>query len=77
MKRKRLLALVSSLLLASSCAGGPDPLFVTASRDTYSAIAPEYMHYVQGDAALSAEQKTRRQATCDRWNEAITAREGK
>ena len=61
----------------TSCVGGPDPVFVQASRETYSAIVPEFLHYVDADTVLTTEQKTRRHATCDRWNEAISAREGK
>jgi len=73
MKNKRLVFVALALL--SSCQGGPDPVFVSASRETYNAITPEYLHYVDADAALSTEQKARRHATTDRWNEAITARE--
>lgn len=63
------------LLLLAGCAGGPDPTFVTASRATYEAIAPEYAAYVKADPALDAEQKARRQRTLDRWLEAIASRE--
>ena len=63
------------LLVLGACAGGPDPLFVGASRMTYDAIAPEYRNYVNADPALSSEQKQRRRDTLDRWNEAITVRE--
>lgn len=73
--KRRPLALLG--LLSLGACQGVDPLFVTASRDTYTAVAPEYAHYVDTDPALSAEQKQRRHATIDRWNEAITAREGK
>ena len=65
------------LLALASCQGGPDPVFVSASRETYSAITPEYLNYVDHDNVMTAEQKARRHATTDRWNEAIKAREAK
>ena len=75
MKQRNPLALLGILLIFGACQGGPDPVFTTASRDAYTAITPEYLHYVDADPALTAEQKTRRHATTDRWNEAIAARE--
>lgn len=74
MKTRRSLVL---LLTLGACVGGPDPLFVSASREAYTAVTPEYLHYVDADPALTTEQKTRRHATTDRWNEAIAAREGR
>jgi hypothetical protein len=65
------------LILSLGACQGPDPVFVSASRQYYTAVNPEYLHYVDTDAALTAEQKARRHATADRFNEAITAREGK
>lgn len=78
MKRNRCLLFVLlalCLLLLPSCAAGPDPTFVAASRATHDAVAPEYLRYVDADPALTTEQRTRRHATIDRWNEAIASRE--
>lgn len=78
MKRNRgvlFLLLAICLLLLPSCTAGPDPTFVAASRATHDAVAPEYLRYVDADPALSPEQRTRRHASIDRWNEAITSRE--
>jgi len=69
------LLVLAVLALLPGCNAGPDPIFVGASREAYSAITPEYLHYVDADAALNAEQKARRHATCDRWNDAIKVRE--
>lgn len=63
------------LLACAGCCATPDPTFVTASRATYEAIAPEYSAYVKADPALDAEQKARRLRTLDRWLEAIASRE--
>lgn len=71
--KKKLVA----LLFLASCQGGPDPLFTTAAREYYTAVNPEYLRYVDGDAALTAEQKFRRHATATRFDEAIKAREAK
>lgn len=38
-------------------------------------VAPEYLHYVDADPALTPEQRQRRHATVDRWAEAIAVRE--
>ena len=73
---KRRIPLVA-LLLFAACSAGPDPIFVSASRETHNAIVPEYMNYVNADPALTREQRQRRQATCDRWNEAIRVREAR
>lgn len=70
-----LLLLVVALLVLPSCAAGPDPTFVAASRATHDAIAPEYLGYVDADPTLSTEQRTRRHASIDRWREAIESRE--
>lgn len=78
MKRNRFglfLLLTLCLLLLPSCAAGPDPTFVAASRATHDAVAPEYRRYVDADQTLTPEQRTRRHASIDRWNEAITSRE--
>lgn len=78
MKRNRCLLFVLlalCLLLLPSCKAGPDPTFVEASRATHDAVAPEYRRYVDADQALTPEQRTRRHASIDRWNEAITSRE--
>lgn len=70
-----LLLLVACCACLTSCAGGPDLLFVSASRAAHDAIAPEYLHYVDADPALTQEQRDRRRATVTRWGEAITVRE--
>ena len=70
-----LLLLLACCALLPSCAGGPDPTFVAASRAAHDAIAPEYLHYVDADPALTPEQRQRRHATVDRWAEAIVVRE--
>lgn len=78
MKRNRCLLFVLlalCLLLLPSCTVGPDPTFVAASRATHDAVAPEYLRYVNADPGLTQEQRDRRRATIDRWNEAITSRE--
>ena len=78
MKNRRsllpLLICVLALFLLPSCVG-PDPTFVAASRATHDAVAPEYVHYVDADPALTAEQRARRRETIDRWREAIESRE--
>lgn len=65
--KHRYLLLFPLLLLMPSCVG-PDPTFVAASRATHDAIAPEYVHYVDNDPALTV-------ALLDRWREAIESRE--
>lgn len=71
------LLLFVCLLILPSCAGGPDPTFVAAARANHDAVAPEYLRYVDADPALTPEQRTRRHASIDRWNEAIASREVK
>ncbi|MGD9727795.1 MAG: hypothetical protein AB7L09_00080 [Nitrospira sp.] len=41
--------------------------YVEADRATYEAVAPSYLQYVQGDSALSKEEKTRRERTIKTW----------
>jgi hypothetical protein len=65
------------ILLALASCQTPDPVFVAASREYYTAVNPEYLNYVDHDPMLTQEQKTRRHATADRFNEAIKAREAK
>lgn len=70
-----LLLTMACCAVVPACAGGPDPLFVGASRAAHDAIAPEYLRYVDGDQALTEEQRARRRATVARWHEAIAVRE--
>lgn len=65
--------IICGLLLASCQA--PDPTFVQSARDFHDAVAPEYLDYVHADAGLTAEQKSRRESTVQRFLEAIEIRE--
>ncbi len=65
---------VAALLLLTSCVS-PDPTFVRAARDFHDAVAPEYVAYVQADAALTPEQRALRLATVARFVAAISSRE--
>lgn len=61
----RNLGCLVALSLVASCS--PPAEYVSADMDTYKAIAPEYLAYVQADPALSMEQKDRRVRTADAW----------
>lgn len=41
--------------------------YVAADEATYSAVAPEYTKYVDGDPKLTAEQKATRKNTVATW----------
>ncbi|MEY5098090.1 MAG: hypothetical protein RJA36_809 [Pseudomonadota bacterium] len=64
-------------ILFVGCVAGPDPTFTAAARDYQSAVAPEYLRYVEADPALDAAAKARRQATVARFEEAIVVREAR
>lgn len=49
-------------LLLCSCAGPSQ-----AEQDTYQAVAPEYLQYVERDAALTEAQKQNRRDTVETW----------
>lgn len=49
-------------LLLCSCAGPSQ-----AEQDTYQAVAPEYLQYVERDTALTEAQKQNRRDTVETW----------
>jgi len=61
----RRLGCVVALSLVASCS--PPAEYVSADMDTYKAISPEYLNYVQADPGLSMDQKDRRIRTVDAW----------
>jgi len=76
-KRKRsllLLLTVACCAVLPSCA--PPQVYVTADRETFNAVAPEYRAYVEADANLSDVQKERRYRTIDTWQSRVEAAEG-
>ncbi len=75
--RPFLLCVLLLCVLLPGCAAGPDPTFTQAARDYQSAVAPEYLRYVEADPALDAAAKARRQATVARFEEAIVVREAR
>jgi hypothetical protein len=54
--------LILVALLLCSCAGPSQ-----AEQDTYSAVAPEYLQYVERDPALTEAQKISRRDTVETW----------
>lgn len=69
MKTLRNTALALALCLVSGCKT-TDFIrsdYVQADRATFDAVAPSYLQYVDGDAALSDEQKKRRKQTINTW----------
>ena len=44
-----------------------------AELETFNAIAPEYVLYVEGDANLTAEQKQLRYDTIETWRRRVEA----
>jgi hypothetical protein len=69
--RKKFLPL--ALLLLPACAA--DPSLVTAGRQFYMAVAPEYALYVEADPALTREQKDSRHLSIKLFHEALLIRE--
>lgn len=55
-------ATLVALLLLCSCVGPSQ-----AEQDTYQAIAPEYLQYVERDPALTEAQKINRRDTVETW----------
>lgn len=69
---RMLLALAAVAGSAGGCAAlqglqSPAGAYVAADRATYDAVAPEYAAYVANDAALSDEQRARRERTVQTW----------
>lgn len=50
------------LLVLCSCTGPSQ-----AEQDTYQAVAPEYLQYVERDTALSEAQRQSRRDTVETW----------
>lgn len=55
-------AIPVALLALCSCAGPSQ-----AEQDTYQAVAPEYLQYVERDTTLSEEQRQNRRDTVETW----------
>lgn len=69
---KHLKFLVLALVaLAFSCATPAE-----ADQATFTAVAPEYLRYVQADQSLSLEQKQRRIDTVESWRSRAFAAKG-
>jgi hypothetical protein len=56
------------MLLAGCSALSVQPDYVKADRDTYNAIAPEYIAYVTSDKDLSQEDKDFKLDTIKLWD---------
>lgn len=56
------LTFLAVALLLCSCAGPSQ-----AEQDTYSAVAPEYLQYVERDPNLAEAQKLNRRDTVETW----------
>jgi hypothetical protein len=67
------LFLLVALLALPACS--VDVPLVTASREFYSAVAPEYALYVEADPTLTREQKETRAATLRLFHELLTTYE--
>jgi len=63
--RKWIIASAFLLLSCGGCVLNKD--YVKADQATFDAIAPEYRAYVESDAKLDADQKTRRLRTLESW----------
>ncbi len=57
---------LASALLFQGCS--LQKAYVKADRQTYEAIAPEYLRYVRADKSLSDAQKRRREAKVRSWD---------
>ena len=66
--------IISLVFILCGCSSIPKA-YITADRETYRAIAPEYAGYLQKDETLSASQKILRQQTLDSWERRISAAE--
>lgn len=69
----RILIVLCALL--ASCGSAPQILDVAADRATYDAVAPDFLRYVDADAALTAEQKQLRHDTVATWDLRLRKRE--
>lgn len=55
-------ALLFVVLVLCSCTAPSQ-----AEQDTYQAVAPEYLQYVERDTALTEEQRQSRRDTVETW----------
>lgn len=72
MKRK---PTILAALLLTGCIG-PTPIDIEADRAFYSAVASEYVRYVQADPTLDAQQKELRMRTIEVHGLLLDRREG-
>lgn len=63
--RSLLLVSLSALVLCGC--GSIAKEYVSADRDTYEAVAPEYRAYIDTDSELTDAEKALRHATLDSW----------
>jgi len=65
------------LMLGALAACSPAAAYLEADRLTYEAIAPDHRRYVDGDPALTDEQRQRRRDTLDAWRVRLDLAEGR
>lgn len=68
-------SLCTLFVILSGCAVNAPDAAVEAHRETYSAIAPEYLDYIAEDARLSPIQKQIRADTISTWRILIDSME--
>lgn len=74
MKKRLSFLLLCLAAVATACQGSAD---AAVARGHYDSIAPEYKSYVANDAALTAEQKSRRDRNVEAWNIWVKSLEAK
>lgn len=76
--RAKLTSLTIFALLITGCTSlNVQKDYVAADRATYSAVAPEYVAYINSDTSLSSDDKALKLDTIRLWNLRLQKFEGK
>jgi hypothetical protein len=73
MKKMKFAAMAAILTMLASC--GVSEAYLMADRDTFEAVSPDYVRYVQDDEALTEKDRKIFLRTIKIWEERLEAAE--
>lgn len=74
--RYKFALLVALFLSGAGCASTVSGSYVKADRETYEAVAPEYVAYIDSDTTLKPEDKAIKKRTIKSWKQRLEYFEG-